>query len=280
MSSLPKPLGQPWCLFLITVNHYISVSLFTLRTLENQQRDLVLEDSQDERLNFGITLWLILALFLMMICAGVGSSYLAYILGQEALKAVTQPEVNTEDPVNQKRPLGGDHKGLKIINEKEILVKVNNRINSHNNQNNKNRSSVSQAKPYNSRVIANYESQSKPVDSKLFPMQDSSQGITLELSNARYQGSSLLLSLNLKNESQQSVRFLYSFLNVRDDRGKPLSAITEGLPGEIPANGKKFQGTLRIPAILLDDTKTISLTLTNYPEQNLELDLKQIPVTR
>ncbi len=275
MSSLPKPLGQPWSLFLITINHYIPVSLFTLRTLENKQRDLALEDSQADRLNFRVTLWLTLALFLMMICAGVGSSYLAYIIGQEALKAVTQPEVNSEDTVNHKRPVGGDYKGLKIINEKEILVKVYNRIHGKNNQSKLNRSSSSQ----NDNLVDS-KSQSKSVDSKLFPIRDRSQGVTLEISNAKYQGSSLLLDLNLRNESQKSVRFLYSFLNVRDDRGKPLSAITEGLPGEIPANSKNFQGTLRIPAILLDDTKTISLTLTDYPEQNLELNLTQIPIAR
>ena len=275
MSSLPKPLGQPWSFIFITINHYILVSLFTLRTLKNQQHDLALENSQEDHLNFGVTIWLTLALFLMMICAGLGSCYLAYIMGQEALKAVTQPEVNSDNTVNQKQPLGGNYKGLKIINEKEILVKVNRRIQDKNNQSQRNQSSS--AKNPN---LVDYESQPKSVDSKLFPINDSSQGVTLKVSNVKYQGSSLLLDVSLKNESQQSVRFLYSFLNVRDERGKPLSAITEGLPGEIPANSKNFQGTLRIPAILLDDTKTISVSLTNYPEQNLELNLKQIPIAR
>ena len=211
----------------------------------------------------------------MMISAGAASSYLAYIMGQEALKAVTQPEVNSEDTVNHKRPVGGDYKGLKIINEKEILVKVYNRTQGKEHQSKGNRSSS--AKNVN---LVDYEPQSKSVDSKLFPISSQSQGVTLEISNAKVQGSSLLLSLNLKNESEQSVRFLYSFLDVRDDDGKPLSAITDGLPGAIPASDKTFQGTLRIPTVLLNDTKTISLTLTDYPEQNLELKLKQIPIPR
>ena len=64
---------------------------------------------------------------------------------------------------------------------------------------------------------------------------------------------------------------------MRDDRGRALSAIADGLPGELPANGEKFSGTLRIPTVLLDRSQKISLTLTDYPEQNLELKLKDIP---
>ncbi len=87
-----------------------------------------MKTQQHPGLNFRATLWLTLALFLMMLCGGVASSYISYIMGQEALKAVTQPEVNSDNKTNRQKPAGGDYKGLKIINEKEILVKVYNRI--------------------------------------------------------------------------------------------------------------------------------------------------------
>ena len=238
--------------------------------MKNQQRDFAPERGKGDSFNLRVTLWLTLALFLMMICAGAASSYLGYIMGQEALKAVTQPEVNSD----RQRPLGGDYKGLKIINEKEILVKVYNRIHGKNRQ-----SKLEQSSSAGRVNLVDDEPQSKSVDAN-FPISYQSQGVTLEVSNAEVRDSSLLLGLNLKNESEQSVRFLYGFLDVRDDRGRPLSAIIEGLPGKIPANSQNFQGTLRIPRVLLDGAKTVSLTLTDYPEQNLELKLQQIPILR
>lgn len=102
----------------------------------------------------------------------------------------------------------------------------------------------------------------------------------MEIVEAQTQGNSLLLNVSLRNEGATAVRFLYSFLDVRDDRGRALSAISDGLPGELPANGQNFSGTLKIPTVLLDNTQKISLTLTDYPDQRLELKLKDIPVLR
>ncbi len=210
-----------------------------------------------------------------MLCGGVISSYVGYIMGQEALKAVTQPEVNSDNQINRQKPTGGDYKGLKIINEKEILVKIYNRI--HGKEN----SSKVQDSSANEQVdLINYQPESNSVNAQLFPMADHDQGVTLEVSHAKFQGSSLVLNLNLRNESEQEVSFLYSFFDIRDDQGKSLSAIVDGLPGTIPANSKNFQGILKIPTVLLDDSKTISLTLTDYPEQDLELKLQKIPIAR
>jgi hypothetical protein len=70
-------------------------------------------------------------LFSMMLIAGVGSAYIGYFMGREALKVVTQPEVNSDNNLNQK-PAGGKYKGLKMIEEKDILVKVYNITNAKN----------------------------------------------------------------------------------------------------------------------------------------------------
>jgi hypothetical protein len=84
----------------------------------------------------------------------------------------------------------------------------------------------------------------------------------------------------MKNDGSNPVRFLYSFLNVTDDQGRALSAITEGLPGELPANSQEFTGTVSIPTALLEDAKKLSLTLTDYPDQKLQLKMAEIPVNR
>jgi hypothetical protein len=75
-----------------------------------------------------VSLWLTITLFLMMLGAGVASGCLGYYMGREALKAVTQPDINSDEPIAKRKPIGGEYKGLKIIDEKEILVKVYNHI--------------------------------------------------------------------------------------------------------------------------------------------------------
>lgn len=80
-----------------------------------------------------VNLWLTILLFLMMLIAGTGSAYIGYFMGREALKVVTQPEIDSDNNLDQK-PLGGKHKGLKIIKERDILVNVYNLVNAKNNQ--------------------------------------------------------------------------------------------------------------------------------------------------
>lgn len=68
-------------------------------------------------------------LFLMMLLGGAGSAYIGYFMGREALKVVTQPDVNSEDDTRRQQPVGGRHKGLKIIKEEDVLRQVRNIIN-------------------------------------------------------------------------------------------------------------------------------------------------------
>ena len=74
------------------------------------------------------SLWLTIFLFSMMLVASAISSYIGYFMGSEALKVVTQPDMNSDENSNQK-PLGGKHKGLKIIEEEKVLQEVYNEVN-------------------------------------------------------------------------------------------------------------------------------------------------------
>ena len=224
-----------------------------------------------DRPNLRLTIWLTLALFLMMLCAGGASFYLGSIMGRAALKAVTQPEVDSEDKSGNKKPKGGKHKGLKIINEQDILAEIYQTTKLKNPQSNQSEVD-SQTNLVDSKL-------NKAIDPEVFPIADRSKSVTLEVAEAQYEDSSLLLELNLKNEGSKPVNFLYSFLDIKDDRGQPLSAIPEGLPGLLPADGKNHSGLLRIPLTLLGDAKHISMTLTDYPDRTLELELEQIPVS-
>ena len=76
-----------------------------------------------------VNLWLTVFLFLIMLLAGAVSSYVGYFMGSEALKVVTQPDVNSDNGNPNQKPLGGKHKGLKIIEEEKILQEVYKEIN-------------------------------------------------------------------------------------------------------------------------------------------------------
>lgn len=76
-----------------------------------------------------VNLWLTIFLFLMMLLASIASSYIGYFMGSEALKVVTQPDVNSDSKSNNQKPLGGKHKGLVIIEEERILREVYNVVN-------------------------------------------------------------------------------------------------------------------------------------------------------
>ena len=218
-----------------------------------------------------VTFVLTFVILLMMLGAGGVSAYIGYLMGREALKVVTQPDTDSSENINRNKPLGGSHKGLTIIKEKTVLIDVYNHI--HQKQNSSDRE---QSFFHDNNSLKKTEKLIRP---DYFPLTQQSGGVTMEIAQAKLEGNSVMLSVNLKNDSKDPVRFLYSFLDVRDQNNRPLNAIADGLPGEIPPNGKNFPGTLIIPITLLDNSQNVSLTLEDYPEQKLKFELKSIPIT-
>lgn len=242
------------------------------------------------------TVALTLILLAMMLGAGFVSAMWGFTLGHEALKGVTQPDVRPIKDMAEKQKASSGKEGLIILREEDILIKVNEYINSTKDAkpDNKNKDS----KTENKDEQANNNSQSEPdaqpspspsttqatltsTDSTFnVPLKSEDRGVSLEIRSATQQGGSLLLNVSLKNQGANAVRFLYSFLNVTDEQGRALSAITEGLPGELPPDGQEYSGTVSIPSALIENAQKLSLTLTDYPDQKLQLKMSEIPVTR
>ena len=76
-----------------------------------------------------VSLWLTIFLFSIMLLGGAISSYIGYFMGSAALKVVTQPDINSDNDNPNQKPLGGKYKGLKIIEEEEILQEVYKEVN-------------------------------------------------------------------------------------------------------------------------------------------------------
>ena len=215
-----------------------------------------------------------------MLAGGTISAYVGFLMGTEALKVVTQPDTNSKEPVSKSKTQAGSHKGLKIIDEREILVNIYNHKHYHNQKNRVQDKSAQQSLAPSQSSLVNHEAEKKNIPASFAPVTASSEGVTMEVSQAQFHNSSLILDLNLRNESPNPVRFLYSFMDVRDDRNRSLSTITEGLPANLPPNGQEFRGNLIVPLSLLNDSRNISLTLKDYPEQKLELKLENISIAR
>ena len=224
------------------------------------------------------TVVLTLILLALMFGAGVTSSVLGFTTGREALKGTTQPDVrpsNNAGSGKQGNPANKDQ--VSILKEKDILKTVKARIEGRDPE---------KAAPANTKTdkaspkAATAKKPGAPNASNKFPLNSRDGGIVLEVTAASQRGNSMLIDVSMKNEGSQAVRFLYSFLNVTDNQGRALSATAEDLPAELPPNGQVFYGTVSIPTALLENAKEVSLTLTDYPGQKLQLQISGIPVAK
>ncbi len=237
-------------------------------------------------MKFNSTVALTLILLAMMLGAGFVSAMWGFTLGHEALKGVTQPDIRPTKKLAETQQVSLGKEGVKILREEDILVNVNDYVKGKGKDakadNEEKKETPAPTRPEQKPTpepSATQASLTTNANLKL-PVKSQDRGVTLEVSSMSQQGGSLLLNVSLKNSGTNPVRFLYSFLNVTDDQGRALSAITEGLPGELPANGEAFSGTVSIPTALLEDAKKLSLTLTDYPDQKLQLKMSDIPVSR
>ncbi|MCT7956647.1 hypothetical protein [Laspinema palackyanum] len=218
------------------------------------------------------TVVLTFLLLSMMFGAGALSASLGLELGKAALKEVTQPDVRPNTSGESNSPAAtGKGQGLKLLKEDEVIKTVKARI------------SGKEVEPEAAETkAAEPEAEAKaaeePKKDERFPIATKDQDVSLQVTGVRREGSALLLDVSLKNGGSRSVQFLYSFLNVTDDKGRSLSATTQGLPGDLPPGDQSYSGTVSIPSALLENAQKLSLTLTDYPDQELELKMSEIPV--
>ncbi len=225
------------------------------------------------------TVVLTLILLTMMLGAGVTSSVFGFTLGREALKGTTQPDVRPSSNAGGKQGTPASKDQVSILKEKDILKTVKARIEGRDPEKVAGQGNTKTDKASSKTATAKKPATEKNPSTK-FPMNSRDGGITLEVSAANQRGNSMLLDVSMKNEGSQAVKFLYSFLSVTNNQGQPLSATAEDLPGELPPNGQVFYGTISIPTTLLENAKEISLTLTDYPAQKLQLQIAGIPVPK
>ncbi|MBE9052673.1 hypothetical protein IQ243_20040 [Nostocales cyanobacterium LEGE 11386] len=228
------------------------------------------------------TVFLTLILLVLMLGAGSVSAFLGFEMGSAALKGVTTPDGRPTTKFPSSKANSSQQMGVALLKEEEILKIVKARI--------EGKTKAAKSEKIEEDDEETKSSRQKPKEKPPevveenfqpgFPVTAENEGVTFAVQSVRYSGGDLLMRVNMQNKGTDSVRFLYSFLDITDDKGRTLSASTEGLPAELPANGPTFSGTVIIPTALLDDVNKISLSLTDYPAQKLKLQVLDVPVER
>jgi hypothetical protein len=226
-------------------------------------------------------LTLTLLLLATLLGSGAVSAFVGFKVGSDALKGVnSQPDTNPTKKIANKQKESLDPTDFVPLDEKKILNQVYDRTHASNKEKTEKDKDKNQDKNKDKNKPKKEASQpqQKKATNVNFPIEVEDSGVSFAILKSSQQGGSLVLDVKLSNKSKAPVRFLYSFLEVTDTQGRPLSAIAEGLPGELPASGENFTGTIKIPLELLDEERKISLNLTDYPAQKLKLNISDIPV--
>ena len=231
------------------------------------------------RIKVNSTVVLTLILLTLMAGASVASGVWGFALGREALKGVSQPDARPTAKTTGGKETLLDSKPLVMLKEPDIIKSVKATIQRKEKEGEAEQQKEEEKRDERAKTLSPEQPQQQTAAAQPgFPAISQDKGVTLEVRSARQQGGSLVLDVSLKNEGNSAVRFLYSFLDVTDNRGRALSASTEGLPTELPPNNQPVAGTVSIPTAVLDGADQISLTLTDYPDQQLRLQTSGIPV--
>ena len=228
------------------------------------------------------TVLLTLILLSMMLGAGSVSAFWGFTIGSSALKGVSAPDGRPSNKFSGGKTGYPQDGGVNFLKEEEILKIVKARVQG------KTKATRAKKLDLDEEDIESSKEADKKKNKKVteekpqegFPITSESEGVTLSVESSRYSGGDFILQVKMQNKGDESVRFLYSFLDITDDKGRTLSASTQGLPPELSANGPTHSGSINIPTPLLDDVKNISLALTDYPAQKLRLEVSNIPVEK
>jgi hypothetical protein len=224
------------------------------------------------------TVILTLTLLTLMLGAGSVSAFWGFTLGSSALEGVSSPDARPTNKFANSKANSSGPEGAIMLSEKEILKTVEARIEGKSKTSAKKRQNKKNTEPQGIEKTPPVEQEEKLQAG--FPLKADSEGVSLSVQSARFSGGALELQVKMQNRGSETARFLYTFLDVTDDKGRTLSASTEGLPAELPPEGPIYNGRVIVPTALLDDVKKISLTLTDYPAQKLRLEVSDIPIER
>jgi hypothetical protein len=208
-------------------------------------------------------------LALVVLLAGAMATSAGYRFGQSALEEVNTPKTALG---NEKRKSLGKSQGL--LRESDILATLTNLP------------EVGDAPELTAEEILEQQEDEAASDPSVglvkVGARTTEQEVTLAVETVAWQGQNLTLQVSLQNKSYHPIRFVFSpafdLLKVTDDQGRTVRTLTEGLPGELPDDQELYKGTIQIPVGELGRSRSLSLSLNDYPDREVQLLVEGIPV--
>ncbi len=214
----------------------------------------------------------------VMFLLGAATGLVGYLFGRNSLRGITQPDLNpflnsTEDPAQSPR------QGVRFLKEDELIKKVQVQTRG------------ASAKPVPKVVKkpeAEKKEEKKPEAKKdeakkadgSFPIRLESEKVKMDIRSLVQKDDEIVLNIAMTNGSSDPVQFIYTFLDVSDNKGYSLSSEVIGIPETLEANSETHVGTIRVLDTPPGAATRLSLRLTDYPDQKINLEIKDIPVAK
>ena len=211
-----------------------------------------------------------------MLIVGLVCGTVGYIFARQSLKGITQPSTNpflkdSSDDLDRRPRQGAD-----FLNEKDLIAKVNSQTSGNKAPKDKPKT---KSKPAAKPDQENKQDKDNPSKSKSLPIQVKNQGMQFEVKSLSREDDTLLLNVALQNTSDRTIKFVYTFLDITDEQGQALFSEIRGLPTEFKPKGEIFIGTIKILDVPQNAVERVSLSLHDYPDQTVKLDIQNIPVS-
>ncbi|MEM1367751.1 MAG: hypothetical protein AAGG02_06975 [Cyanobacteria bacterium P01_H01_bin.15] len=223
-----------------------------------------------------------LGLFILALGLGALMTKLSYEVGREALKSVSQPDVNPTKKFIVRSGSEGEATVAEepFVDERTLLVQVYDRIQAANPKAADTSNNLESESPPPQTESASSEAapDDEPDSALKFPLSATASRVTLAVDGAAFEENKLVLSVTLTNDSRDAVKFLYSLLEIKDEDERILVTTTRNLPDEIPANGQVFAGQIDISRALVATSERLTLALESYPDSEVVLTIDEIPV--
>ncbi|NJM45373.1 MAG: hypothetical protein HC860_03760 [Alkalinema sp. RU_4_3] len=223
-------------------------------------------------MKFNSTVVYTFVLLFLMIGAGVASAVSGFSMGREALKGITQPDSRpNKGKANRTGVVAKED--LQLLKEDDIVKSMKERIDSS-----AKNGAKAPEKPEKSEKEKTSEKPKAEKNAKVeLPVTAESEGVAMEVLSRRQEGDSTLFEVAMKNSSDRPVSFRYNFMNITDNKGQIVNAEAIGLPEALPAKSEKFSGSVKIATGSLEKVENVTLQLSDYPEQKIQLRLTDIP---
>ena len=216
----------------------------------------------------------------IMFLIGAVTGGVGYFFGRNSLRGITQPDLNpflnaSTDPSEAPR------QSLSFLKEEELIKKVQAQTRG------------STAKPETpekkDKDKPGQDEDDKKTEAKQpdvqkadgsFPIRLESGNVKMDIRSLVQKDDEIVLNVAMVNGSDNPVQFIYTFLDITDNKGYSLSSEVIGIPETLQAKSDTHVGTIRVLDTPPGAATRLSLSLTDYPDQKVNLKIKDIPVAK